>query len=103
MEETEKNNEPGQIENVIEVKDLNISFGDNHVLRNFSLNLPKGENIAVLGRSGSGKSVLIKCIIGLIQPDSGSIHVFGKNIAEMSSSELDKLRMRMGFLFQSNG
>lgn len=102
MEETEKNNMPGQSENIIEIKDLNKSFGDNHVLRNFNLNLPKGENIAVLGLSGSGKSVLIKCIIGLMQPDSGSIHVFGKNIAELSTSELDKLRMRMGFLFQSN-
>lgn len=102
MGETKKNNESGQSENVIEIKDLNKSFGENHVLRNFTLNLTKGANIAVLGRSGSGKSVLIKCIIGLMQPDSGSIHVLGKNIAELNTSELDKLRMRMGFLFQSN-
>lgn len=89
-------------EKVISVKDLNLSFGDNHVLKNYSLDLPRGETIAVLGKSGSGKSVLIKCIIGLIKPDSGNINVLGRNITEMSSKELDKLRMQMGFLFQSN-
>lgn len=95
-------NKSGKVENVISVKDLNVSFGDNHVLRNFSLDLPRGECIAVLGRSGSGKSVLIKCIIGLIQPNSGEINVLGNNVAEMNLEELDQLRMRMGFLFQSN-
>lgn len=89
-------------ENVIEIRDLNKSFGDNHVLRDFSLDLPKGENIAVLGRSGSGKSVLIKCIIGLIAPESGSIKVLDNNILDLAPSDLDKLRMKIGFLFQSN-
>jgi phospholipid/cholesterol/gamma-HCH transport system ATP-binding protein len=89
-------------ETVISVKNLNVSFGDNHVLNNFSLDLPKGENIAVLGKSGSGKSVFIKCIIGLIQPNSGEINVLGKNPQELSPEDLDELRMRMGFLFQSN-
>lgn len=89
-------------ENVIEVRDLNIAFGENHVLRDFNLDLPKGENIAVLGKSGSGKSVLIKCIIGLLKPDSGTINVLGNNILDLSSTKLDQLRMRMGFLFQSN-
>lgn len=89
-------------ETVISVQDLNKSFGDNHVLINYSLDLPRGETIAVLGRSGSGKSVLIKCIIGLIKPDSGSINVLGESITEMNPRKLDKLRMKMGFLFQSN-
>ena len=66
---------------VMEIKSLNKSFGENHVLKNFSLSVRKGENLAVLGKSGSGKSVLIKCIIGLIQPDSGSIMVFNQEIA----------------------
>jgi phospholipid/cholesterol/gamma-HCH transport system ATP-binding protein len=87
---------------VISIKDLCKSFGDNHVLNNFSFELKKGENVVVLGKSGSGKSVLIKCVIGLLKPDSGIINVFGKNIPELSSDELDKLRVRIGFLFQSN-
>ena len=87
---------------VIQISNLNKSFGDNHVLRNFNFELPKGENIVVLGKSGSGKSVLIKCIIGLIKPDSGTINVLDRNISELNSDELDKVRMDTGFLFQSN-
>jgi phospholipid/cholesterol/gamma-HCH transport system ATP-binding protein len=88
---------------VIEVSNLSKSFGDNHVLRAFSLSLSKGENLAILGKSGSGKSVLIKCIINLIESDEGEIiKVLDKNIAEMSQEELDELRARVGFLFQSN-
>lgn len=87
---------------VIQVRDLNISFGENHVLRNFSMDLAKGENKVVLGKSGSGKSVLIKCIIGLIKPNSGTISVLGNNILELSNDALDKVRMKAGFLFQSN-
>lgn len=87
---------------VIEVKGLNISFGDNHVLRNLDLVVTKGENVVVLGKSGSGKSVLIKCIIGLMKPDSGTISVFNEDIISLSSDELDRIRMKIGFLFQSN-
>jgi phospholipid/cholesterol/gamma-HCH transport system ATP-binding protein len=87
---------------MIKIKNLNKSFGDNHVLRNFNFLLKKGENVVVLGKSGSGKSVLIKCIIGLIKPDSGDINVLGNNIADLSIDELDKIRMEIGFLFQSN-
>lgn len=87
---------------VIEVDNLSKSFGDNHVLRAFSLFLSQGENLAILGKSGSGKSVLIKCIINLIESDEGKITVLEKNIAEMSQEELDDLRARVGFLFQSN-
>jgi phospholipid/cholesterol/gamma-HCH transport system ATP-binding protein len=87
---------------VLEIKDLCKSFGSNHVLRNFSVMLRKGENLAVLGKSGSGKSVLIKCIIGLIEPDSGSICVFGKEVHSLNHEDLDQMRARIGFLFQSN-
>ena len=89
-------------QNVIEIRELNKAFGDNHVLRDYSLDLRKGETIAVLGRSGSGKSVLIKCIIGLMKHDAGSIHVLGNDVSALSHWELDQLRVRMGFLFQSN-
>ncbi len=89
-------------ESVIEIKNVNKSFGDNHVLRNFSVNLNRGENLVVLGKSGSGKSVLIKCIIGLMAQDSGSIKVFGKEITDIDQEELDKMRVKVGFLFQSN-
>lgn len=102
MNEENRNTESRGLQNVIEIRNLNKSFGTNHVLRDYSLDLPKGESIAVLGRSGSGKSVLIKCIIGLMQPDSGTINVLGNDISKLSHWELDQLRMRMGFLFQSN-
>ncbi len=78
------------------------SFGENQVLRNFNLTLKKGENVVILGRSGSGKSVLIKCIIGLIKPDSGSIHVLQHDMSGIDFHELDQIRSRVGFLFQSN-
>jgi phospholipid/cholesterol/gamma-HCH transport system ATP-binding protein len=72
------------------------------VLNEFSLQVVKGENMVVLGRSGSGKSVLIKCIIGLHQPDSGRISVLGIDIGSLDHAGMDKLRARVGFLFQSN-
>ena len=87
---------------VICIKDLKKSFGENYVLRDFNIDLKQGENLVVLGKSGSGKSVLIKCIIGLMLPDSGSIKVFNKEIPELSHDELDKMRVDVGFLFQSN-
>jgi phospholipid/cholesterol/gamma-HCH transport system ATP-binding protein len=87
---------------VIEIRKLNKAFGSNHVLRDFEMDLLKGENIAVLGKSGSGKSVLIKCIIGLYQPDSGTIRLFDQDIETFDHEEWDKMRRRIGFLFQSN-
>jgi phospholipid/cholesterol/gamma-HCH transport system ATP-binding protein len=89
-------------DNVIEIERLNKAFGENKVLIDFNLSLKKGESIAVLGKSGSGKSVLIKCIVGLIQPDNGSIKVFGTDILGLGADELDQARVRIGFLFQSN-
>ncbi len=87
---------------VLTIQHLYKSFASNHVLIDFSMDLRKGENVVVLGKSGSGKSVLIKCIIGLLKPDKGSIHVFGKNIPELGQDELDRIRVKVGFLFQSN-
>lgn len=87
---------------IIEIKGLNKSFGNRKVLQNLNLNVYKGENVVVLGKSGSGKSVLIKCIIGLIQPDSGILKVFGTDITDLKPNELDKIRARIGFLFQNN-
>lgn len=87
---------------VIRTKDLYKSFGKNTVLRGFNLDLHKGENLVVLGKSGSGKSVLIKCIVGLIPIDSGSITVFGKEVSELDQAGLDAIRVKIGFLFQSS-
>ncbi len=87
---------------VIRIRDLSISFGTHRVLDGFHLDLAKGEDLVVLGKSGSGKSVLIKCIIGLLTPDSGSIGVLGDEVTEMTHQELDQMRARVGFLFQSN-
>jgi len=93
---------PEESNKVLIIKGLYKSFGDTHVLKDFNLELVKGESVVVLGKSGSGKSVLIKCIIGLIKPDKGSIHIFGQNIPELNHYELDQIRAKVGFLFQSN-
>ncbi len=87
---------------ILQVNHLYKSFGDNKVLTDFNLELYKGESVVVLGKSGSGKSVLIKCIIGLLKPDSGTIEMFERNIPDVNEEELDKIRARVGFLFQSN-
>lgn len=87
---------------VMVVNHLCKSFGGNKVLNDFNMALGNGENLVVLGKSGSGKSVLIKCIIGLLEPESGTIKVFGKNIPDLDHEELDKVRAKVGFLFQSN-
>lgn len=90
------------IQTVISLDKVCKSFGTNRVLNNFSLTLEKGQRIVILGRSGSGKSVLIKCIIGLIKPDSGTIQVLQQNMSGIRIHELDRIRSRVGFLFQSN-
>ena len=87
---------------ILSIEHLYKSFGNNKVLIDFNLELEKGENVVVLGKSGSGKSVLIKCIIGLLTPDAGKIKMFEKNIPDISNEVLDKIRAKVGFLFQSN-
>jgi phospholipid/cholesterol/gamma-HCH transport system ATP-binding protein len=86
---------------VIAIKELKKAFGEKEVLRGISLELKRSENVVVLGRSGVGKSVAIQCIVGLLKPDSGSLKVFGDEVAEMSDRDLKQLRIKIGFLFQS--
>jgi len=87
---------------VLEATHLYKSFGDNHVLVDFNFHLQKGENVVILGKSGSGKSVFIKCVIGLMEPDAGNITVLEQDISNLSMQQLDQLRAKVGFLFQSN-
>ncbi|CAM4184808.1 ABC transporter ATP-binding protein [Gillisia limnaea] len=87
---------------VLEIKDLYKGFGDLKVLNGFNLELYKGENLVMMGKSGSGKSVMIKCMVGLMQPDSGNIKILGKDISTLSHQEMDELRTEIGFLFQGS-
>lgn len=87
--------------NIIEIQHLKKSFGDKKVLDDVNLTVASQENLVIFGKSGSGKSVLIKCIIGLIEPDEGSLVVLNKKIDELKSNDLNELRKKIGFLFQS--
>ena len=87
---------------IIEIKNLKKSYGDNHVLEGFNMELYEGENLVIMGKSGSGKSVMIKCLIGLEEPDNGTITIMGQNINNLEHSELDELRTEIGFLFQGS-
>ncbi|MFZ0738755.1 MAG: ABC transporter ATP-binding protein [Candidatus Acidiferrales bacterium] len=87
-------------EPVLVLRDVHKSYGAQHVLSGMNLTVVRGETLAVLGRSGTGKSVLLKLVIGLAQPDSGSICIHGQEIAGISLTEMNRLRIKMGFLFQ---
>lgn len=89
------------VEPAIEIKNLYKAFGDNKVLQGVSLSVGKGEDLIILGRSGSGKSVTIKCLVGLTSADKGQIKVFGTDITKSNDAELNKVRSRIGFLFQN--
>ncbi len=99
-----KNGENPIISNepVIVINDLHKSFGELEVLKGITLTVNKGENVAVLGKSGSGKSVLIKILVGLLKPDKGEVIVLGQNVGELKEKELNELRLRIGFSFQSS-
>jgi phospholipid/cholesterol/gamma-HCH transport system ATP-binding protein len=86
---------------IVEIKHLKKSFGAHHVLNDINLKIQKGENLVVLGKSGSGKSVLIKCLVGLIEPDDGEVFLFGDSISGLNENKLNLLRKKVGFLFQS--
>lgn len=87
---------------VIEIANVYKSFGSNNVLVDFSLTVNKGENVVVLGKSGSGKSVLIKCVVGLLEQDKGTIKVLGKDVTDLDHNDLDRVRVKIGFLFQNS-
>lgn len=89
-------------EEVITIKDLHKSFGSKHVLRGVDLQVCKGENVVVLGRSGTGKSVLIKIISRLLKPDSGTVKVLGREVDKLNDKELQQLRLKIGFSFQNS-
>ncbi len=90
------------ITTMLQIRDLWKSFGDNHVLRGFNMVLNKGENLVIMGKSGSGKSVMIKCLMGLEQPDRGQIAIMGQDVLAMEHGDLDQLRRQIGFLFQGS-
>ncbi|WP_117883090.1 ABC transporter ATP-binding protein [Aureibaculum luteum] len=96
MEKT-NNKEP-----VLKIVDLKKSFGDNHVLNGFSLELYKGESLVIMGKSGSGKSVMIKCLMGLLVHDSGLIEIMGHDLSKLTLNQLNDLRSQIGFLFQGS-
>ncbi|MBE0393320.1 ABC transporter ATP-binding protein [Flavobacterium sp. PL002] len=86
----------------IEIKNLYKTFGeDNHVLKGINLTVNKGEDLVILGKSGTGKSITIKCIVGLIKADEGEIKVLGHDITKLNTQELNKIRVKVGFLFQN--
>ena len=87
---------------ILSIKNLKKSFGDNHVLNGFTLELFEGENLVLMGKSGSGKSVMIKCLVGLMQPDEGSLEIMGKDISKLPQKEFNELRTQLGFLFQGS-
>jgi phospholipid/cholesterol/gamma-HCH transport system ATP-binding protein len=89
-------------ETVISIKGLKKTFDKNEVLKGIDLDILKGENIAILGRSGSGKSVLIKIISGLLKQDSGTVEVLGQEVDALAAAALQELRLKIGFSFQSS-
>ncbi len=86
---------------VISIKGLKKSFGSKTVLTDINLEVKRGENVVVLGRSGQGKSVTIQCIVGMLTPDEGTLKVLGSEVSQMDEKELKELRTKIGFLFQS--
>ena len=102
MTTQDSNKENTSSDIVVAIKDLSKSFGENVVLSGLNLTVKKGENLVVLGKSGSGKSITIKCLVGLIDADEGEIKVFDADITKLDNEKLNKIRVRIGFLFQNS-
>jgi phospholipid/cholesterol/gamma-HCH transport system ATP-binding protein len=99
---TQNNISPVDTNNyVIDIKGLYKSFGKNDILKGVNIDVKKGESLVVLGKSGSGKSVAIKCLVGLVKADAGTIKVFGTDITTLGETALNKIRLKIGFLFQN--
>ncbi|GGD92090.1 ABC transporter ATP-binding protein [Planktosalinus lacus] len=102
MKTTTSNTRDSESNIVLQIENLYKAFGENKVLNGFSLDLKNGENLVLMGRSGSGKSVLIKCLVGLLKPDKGKVEILGNDISTLSQSDMDELRTSIGFLFQGS-
>lgn len=102
VETMEKDQPHTTSEIVVSIRNLYKSFGERRVLEDVNLDLAARENLVILGKSGSGKSVLIKCMVGLLKPDSGSINVLGYDVPSLSVKELNELRLQVGFSFQGS-
>ncbi len=100
--ESEIKNAPTTAKKVAELRNVEKSFGEQVVLKNVNLELYERENLVILGKSGSGKSVLIKCMVGLLTPDNGEIHVLGYDVPHLSPEELNEYRLQVGFSFQGS-
>lgn len=100
MQKDFSDTQPGEA--LIHIRDLYKSFGDKHVLNGADIDVFNKENVVVLGRSGSGKSVLIKIIVGLLKSDSGLVRILGEDVAELNGKQLEHLRLQIGFSFQSS-
>jgi phospholipid/cholesterol/gamma-HCH transport system ATP-binding protein len=98
--ETIGNKEPDEL--VVSIKGLRKTFGEKDILKEVNLDIRKAENLVVLGKSGSGKSTIIKCMVRLMEPDKGEICIFGKDMADVDYEELNRIRTKIGFLFQGN-
>ena len=105
METEAINNKENKVSNakvpIIEIKNLHKTFGSNKVLQGVNISVNAGEDLVILGRSGSGKSVTIKCLVGLVAADKGQINVFGTDLTKLNNAELNKIRAKIGFLFQN--
>jgi len=86
---------------IISIKNLYKSFGKNKILKGINLTVNKGEDLVILGRSGSGKSVAIKCLVGLVKPDKGEIKIFDTEVTSLKNDQLNDIRARIGFMFQN--
>lgn len=101
QQEVRDKNAPGSVHAAIDIRNVRKQFGEQVVLDGVTFKVARGETLAVLGRSGTGKSVLLKIIVGLQTPDTGAAIILGKDMAQASEAEVDAVRMKMGFLFQS--